>query len=323
MFHTTNDSHLFFTADQLRELGAHRSPTGWTLRQEVWLPLYEAKMAWMFDHRAADVVVSETALVRQSQPSPLSDHDHENADRTAQPRYWVRAEEIDKAVGGTGKYHIAFRRITASTNERTFVPLVLPWSATGDNSPLLNPSVPGRLETMLASFVVDFLVRQKLNSTTLNYFVVEQVPVLGPDVLEQRAPWSKGSANKWISERAVELIYTCWDLRGFAVDLGYRGGPFIWDRSRRELLSAELDAAFFHLYGIERDDVGYIMDTFPIVRRKDEAAHGEYRTKRLILERYDALAEAAANGTEYQTVLDPPPADPRVAHPESSRPSWA
>ena len=33
--------------------------------------------------------------------------------------------------------------------------------------------------------------------------------------------------------------------------------------------------------------------TFPIVRRKDEALHGEYRTKRLILERYDALAEAA------------------------------
>ncbi len=45
------------------------------------------------------------------------------------------------------------------------------------------------------------------------------------------------------------------------------------------------------------------MDTFPIVRRKDEAAHGEYRTKRLILERYDALAECIANGIE-DTVLN-------------------
>lgn len=92
---------------------------------------------------------------------------------------------------------------------------------------------------------------------------------------------------------------------------------------RRELLRAERDAAFFRLYGIERDDVDYIMDTFPIVKRKDEAAHGEYRTKRLILERYDALAAAAAAGTEYQTVLSPPPADPTCAHPASTRPAWA
>lgn len=37
----------------------------------------------------------------------------------------------------------------------------------------------------------------------------------------------------------------------------------------------ELDAAYFHLYGIARDDVDYIMETFPIVKRKDVAAHGD------------------------------------------------
>jgi hypothetical protein len=74
-----------------------------------------------------------------------------------------------------------------------------------------------------------------------------------------------------------------------------------------------LDAAFFHLYALPRDDVDYVMDTFPIVRRKDEKAHGEYLTKRLILERYDALADAIASGVPYQTVLDPPPADPSLA----------
>ena len=44
-------------------------------------------------------------------------------------------------------------------------------------------------------------------------------------------------------------------------------------------------------------------------------AHGEYRTKRLILEIYDELAQAIETGEPYQTRLDPPPADPRVAHP--------
>ncbi|MFN8017149.1 MAG: hypothetical protein U0P45_03405 [Acidimicrobiales bacterium] len=79
----------------------------------------------------------------------------------------------------------------------------------------------------------------------------------------------------------------------------------------------------FRLYGIEREDVDYIMETFPIVKRRDEAEFGEYRTKRLILEIYDEMAEAERNGTEYKTRLDPPPADPSLCHPESTRPEWA
>jgi hypothetical protein len=68
-----------------------------------------------------------------------------------------------------------------------------------------------------------------------------------------------------------------------------------------------LDAAYFHLYGVEREDVDYILETFPIVRRKDEARFGEYRTKRLILDVYDRMAAAIAGGDPFDTVLDPPP----------------
>jgi hypothetical protein len=67
-------------------------------------------------------------------------------------------------------------------------------------------------------------------------------------------------------------------------------------------------AAYFHLYGIGRDDVDYILETFPIVKRKDEQAHGEYRTKRVILDIYDAMQQAMETGTPYHTRLDPPPA---------------
>ena len=49
-------------------------------------------------------------------------------------------------------------------------------------------------------------------------------------------------------------------------------------------MRAELDALMFHLYGVNRTDADYIMHTFPIVQRKDEEAHGEFRTKRLILD---------------------------------------
>ena len=72
-------------------------------------------------------------------------------------------------------------------------------------------------------------------------------------------------------------------------------------------MRAELDAAFFHLYGIERDDLDYIMETFPIVKRKDEQRYGSFRTKELILAVYDAMAEAIRVGEPYQTILDPAP----------------
>src|SRR5690606_10009811 len=63
-----------------------------------------------------------------------------------------------------------------------------------------------------------------------------------------------------------------------------------------------------------RDAVAYIMDTFPIVRRKDEEKYGgDYRTKRVILEIYDAMQEAIRTGQPYRTRLDPPPGPPQDA----------
>jgi hypothetical protein len=119
----------------------------------------------------------------------------------------------------------------------------------------------------------------------------------------------------WVADRVLELSYEAWDMPAFADDLGYDGPPFRWDEERRALLRAELDAGFFHLYGVSREDTDYILDTFPIVRCKDEARFGEYRTKLLVLECYDAMAKAINTGQPYQSALDPPPGQgPR--HPE-------
>ena len=131
------------------------------------------------------------------------------------------------------------------------------------------------------------------------------------------------SITDWLTPRVLELVYTAWDLQAFAASVGYSGAPFRWDVARREQLRAELDACFFHLYGIERDDLDYIMETFAIVRRKDVAAHGEFRTKRLILEVYDAMAKAVETAEPYQTIVDPPAADPSVCHDPATRPAWA
>ena len=150
----------------------------------------------------------------------------------------------------------------------------------------------------------------------MTYFVLKQLPVLPPKSCHEPTPWlPKISLGDWILANMLELTFTTWNLKPFAQDCGYDGPPYRWDEDRRFLLRAELDAAFFHLYGIARDDVDYIMETFPIVKRRDEKAHGEYRTKRVILEVYEEMQQAMDTGQPYQTRLDPPPADPRVAHP--------
>lgn len=118
----------------------------------------------------------------------------------------------------------------------------------------------------------------------------------------------------FIGHRVIELAYTTYDMSSFGADLGYVGSPFRWDEDRRQQIRAELDALFFHLYGISREDADYILDTFPIVRRKDEAKYGSYRTKELILAEYDRMAAAGltldnplVDGENYTSTLTPPP----------------
>jgi hypothetical protein len=56
----------------------------------------------------------------------------------------------------------------------------------------------------------------------------------------------------------------------------------------------------FHVYGLARHEVSHVMDTFPIVMRKDVTTYGYYRTKEFILDVYDALSEAQTSGTLYR-----------------------
>jgi hypothetical protein len=93
-------------------------------------------------------------------------------------------------------------------------------------------------------------------------------------------------------------LYTLREVSGFAEACGYSREPFTWGEDRRARLTSELDAAFFRLYRLTREDAAYALDTFPIVKSRDEAPFGDYRSKRTILEDYERLgtAEVAARG---------------------------
>ena len=95
-------------------------------------------------------------------------------------------------------------------------------------------------------------------------------------------------------DHVLKLTYTANDMIPFARDLGYDGPPFSWVDKERQHLRARLDALYFHLYGLSRDDASYILSTFPIVQREDEARFGTYRTRDLILAYMNALAAGDA-----------------------------
>jgi len=61
------------------------------------------------------------------------------------------------------------------------------------------------------------------------------------------------------------------------------------DTGDRAQLRAEIDAYVAHLYGLSRDDFAYILDTFPVLKKKEEKAFGEFMSKRKCLEEYDRL----------------------------------
>ena len=131
---------------------------------------------------------------------------------------------------------------------------------------------------------------QKVGGINLTYGYLKQFPTLPPSTYDQPCPWAPGQAFKdWILPRVLELVYTAHDLEPFARDCGYSGLPFRSNEERRFQLRCELDAAFFHLYGIGREDMEYIMETFPIVKRHEEKRWGEYRSKKVVGEVYDVL----------------------------------
>jgi hypothetical protein len=325
MFHMANDSNLFRTRKQLETDGWYLSGSIFYKGQEIYLPLYEAKMMHQYDHRFAHAGEPKGGAFLRGSSEYLSELEHSDPICFAIPRFWVPEREVKlrkESKDWYNRWFISFRKITGNvSNVHSSVFSVLPLAGAGDACSLLmigSENIPfsASLLANANSFIFDYITRQKLGGVNLNFFIVNQLPVLLPTKYAQNTPWSYNQMLRyWIQLRVLELTYTAWDLEPFARDCGYDGSPFRWDEERRFQLRCELDAAYFHLYDIERDDVDYIMETFPIVKHEDEKQYGDYRTKRVILEIYDELKQSIGTGEPYRTRLEPPPADPSMAHP--------
>ena len=294
LFNMASDSHLFRTAEELEGLGAEFDGWAWARGELRWLPLYEAKMVSHYDDRFSTYAGATQAQLNVGSLPRLTDAQH--ADPSCEPlaRYWVDEEEVGKALDRfESSWLVGWRKITNSGNERTFVVQAMPVTAYGDSLLLAFPSPSVRwflLQATLSSLAFDYVARQKLSGNNFQYYIFKQLPSPSPGVLDATTPWSDEPLADWLRPRVLELTYTSYRMAPYARSLGYDGPPFGWDPERRAILRAEIDAAMMHIYGLQRDEVEHVLDSFPVLRKYEERDLGEFRTKRLVLEFYDEMS---------------------------------
>jgi hypothetical protein len=299
LFNMTADSDLFRTREDLEGQGFRLVGNRFVRGEEVYLPLYEAKMFWHYDHRFATFEDKDTRDVKPGEK--------EDPAFLPLPRYWVPKEETEarlREAGWERRWLLGFRNVTNATNERTVVVSRLPLAGVGNSAPLLLPflGLPSLLlEANLSALVLDYVARQKVGGTNLNFHYVKQFPILPPDRYTPKD-------LRFIVPRVLELAYTAWDLAPLAQDVWeeadeglreairawaagarlhrdtppdwaegpYPFHPFVWNEERRALLRAELDAYYARLYGLNRKQLRYILDPQDLTPRELEDILSDY-----------------------------------------------
>jgi hypothetical protein len=288
MFHKSMDSHLFVDSSKVSD-------------DDGYLPLFEGSLGHQFNFRYGEFNGERELVV--------------DDERLSDPFFFPRTEWAISESAFAAKCEsmrldelavcrtafLGFRRVSRSTDERTVIACIIPWMPMTYGW-ILTLKVDARKMAALCgnynSLVFDYLLRTSLSQPSIPQGAFEQVALPPPERFDR-------AAMEWLLPRILELSYTAHALTAWARDLGYNGQPFAFDPDRRALLRAELDAFYARLYGLTRDELRYILDpadvmgedypseTFRVLKNNELRAFGEYRTRRLVLEAWDALQQEA------------------------------
>lgn len=225
MFDMSNDSLHFRTYAQLTDAGAVYQAPNFILEGETYVPLYEGKMMWHYNHHFGTWPTSGERPNSISTP-PLPELADPNSHII--PWYWVPLSEVNNRLAKTDKegsqgwkwkhkWLLAFRALTNATNERTFAISLIPDANGVGNSATVFfvdcGTMPAAVFTAaLSSLVFDYVVRQKVGGVNMSTYFVKQFPVLTYDQIPDTLKPS-------IIERVAELCYFNHDLDGWMYEL--------------------------------------------------------------------------------------------------------
>ena len=306
LFHQTNDAELFREPDSLKADDFKLKGNRWIKGKQTCLPLYEAKMFRPYDHRFGTVFEDTSNWINQGQTRETNLVQHQNPEYVVLPRWWIGEKTVrDAFAGSLPPALLAFRDITRATDVRTFLASMIPISGVINTAPLIHSETTSTRRMLcllgcLNSLPLDFVAKQKTGHIHMNFFIVEQLAIPSPDTYAKRCPWDRRTTlEAWISERVLKLTCTAEDMLPLAEACDFTSGSFQteyggrlnkWDEAERAELMAELDAAFFHLYGINRDDVEYILSTFKAIHDQRTLFPGAASTAQRIVQKYAEMS---------------------------------
>lgn len=260
----------------------------------VGLPVYEGRMISHFDHRA------KTYDSGHGNSSVWIERLFGDPAKSIVPQWRVLPANIPRKLGNRcGRYRLGFRDVAQPRDVRSLIAsLIPPGVICGHTVPTIvfESEYEWAFLPWLAianSIVMDAHVRKKLSSPHLTYSLMDSLPFPRPKLDD---PWVQRVASL-----VLRLVCTAPEMTAYWNTMAQHGlcaitqdgtipREALTSETARESARADLDAIVAHdVYGLTIRELSDVLETFPALKRRDEKAHGEYRTKRLIIEAWERL----------------------------------
>lgn len=295
--HMSSDASELRTIEELMAEGYSLDKNIFKANKRNYFPLLEGKLLHQYDHRFAtfDGIAKEKRFGIKAATNLPTDSQKSDKAFEVIPRYWVSEEYRNNDKLSRRLYtdwSITFRDTTnVISNFRTFVACVAGETAFNYKAPNLvideeDSSLRAKKSALLLAIInsipFDFITRVKFYGANLIKNIIEQLPIIGYDKISM--------VQDEIISRVLKLSYTSDSIKTFAEDLNYFDAPYKFNSNERFLIKCELDAVLAHLYCIEKVELAYMLDSFPILRSKEIQQFEKFRTKETILRLYDEFA---------------------------------
>ena len=202
--------------------------------EDVALPLYQGVMMHQFDFAAKFYISGAGNRAQWGEQIP--------GRRIIRPQFLMG----QKTYAKSNHTKIVFRSIARSTDIRTMIGTAITGNPTGNSLGVLENTNGNSIALAgnLSSYVFDYLMRIRITGTNVNWFLLQELPVLLPSTLAEIS-------------RLAELLAV--NHVAFAPFSKLLPSEWVTDPIRRRSLRAELDARIAILYGLDEDDLSYIL----------------------------------------------------------------
>ena len=195
------------------------------IQEEQHLPVYEAKLFHHYDHRYTTYEGATQANINEGNLPFFSLEMHVDPCKIILPKNWMSSGNVFNNSFPDifkRKWYLTFRDVTGGNSERTSIFSIIPKSAIGNTAPIVVQELKPEFWYCLLianfnSIAFDFITRQKIAGPHLNFFILNQIPLIEPEFYSDKLMIR-------IVLNVLELTYSSWDIKAFADDIWNEAG---------------------------------------------------------------------------------------------------